>query len=81
MAQPGFSAEAALGRRSPFLNLRLEVRQINREDKIVPQGCSFWEWLSCAGAIAGCAIECTYRGSECFDCFKRAGKEQCLSCI
>ena len=81
MAYPGFSAEAALGCGLLHPNLWLEVRWHGRANEIVPQGCSFWEWLACAGAVAGCAVECIYKGSECFDCFARAGKQECYSCI
>lgn len=83
MSYPGFSAGSTLG--SPTGALRLERRAspegANGGDVLVPQSCDFWEWMSCAGTIAGCAIACTYRPSDCFDCFKRAGKEVCYSCV
>ncbi|MGA5418468.1 hypothetical protein [Streptomyces pseudogriseolus] len=39
----------------------------DRGDAIVAQGCDFWEWLACAGTVAGCAVSCTFKGTECFE--------------
>lgn len=81
MTSPGFSAEMTLGRRPPLHTPRREVRAAAADDEIIPQSCSFWEWMACAGTVAGCAASCIYKGSECFECFARAGREVCFNCV
>ncbi|MFD8222418.1 hypothetical protein ACFV2U_54585 [Streptomyces sp. NPDC059697] len=56
-------------------------RFTDRGDAIVARGSGFWEWLSCAGTVAGCALSCAIPGTECFNCFARAGREVCYACV
>lgn len=82
MTTPRFTAEAALTRGATYTsNPSTEERFTDRDHRIVAQSCGFWEWMACAGTVAGCALSCAVTGSECFDCFKRAGREVCYACV
>jgi hypothetical protein len=81
MSHPGFSAAAGIRMKGSRQLGWLQSRDFGVPDVVVLQGCDFWDWMSCAGTIAGCAISCVYKGAECFECFAKAGREVCYACV
>ena len=48
---------------------------------IGPSGCNVWDWIKCAGAVAGCVVSCAAGPVACVACFAAAGVPSCIDCI
>jgi len=52
---PGFTAVASLHPMSESYRLTADHQSsVENGAAIIPQGCGFWKWLECAGAVAAC---------------------------
>ena len=47
----------------------------------VRPSCSVWDWIKCAGAVAGCVASCAAGPVACVACFAAAGVPGCIDCI
>jgi hypothetical protein len=78
-ALPGYTAGAALyASRSRYqVSSRADSTV---EQTVVPQGCSFWKWLRCGAALAGCAAVCVSGNiPACIACL--GGNADCVECL
>jgi hypothetical protein len=74
---PGFTATEVLQSRTRYQSTSTHADHL---DAVSPQSCNPWEWIACAGALAGCAVACaTVVG--CAACLAAAGASQCLKCV
>ncbi len=62
MSMPGFTAEAALYTTTERHSLVARSMAGADGRAVIPQACSWWEWLGCGALTAGCAGGCVATG-------------------
>ena len=81
MRLPGFTAEVTLFKTDEPYRLIYDPAGAAPSFGIQPQGCSPWEWVGCAAAIAGCASACVISpGPQCILACVAIVAAGCLKC-